>query len=63
MRNFLIILLNILNTEWYASNHAAEAKKIAGNGRFGTDSFNPGFDDQLDINPLIEPIQVSLSTI
>ncbi len=41
--------------EWYASNHAAEAKKIAGNGRFGTDSFNPGFDDQVDINPLLSP--------
>ena len=36
--------------EWYASNQAVEAIKIAGNGKYGTDAFNPGFKDQINVN-------------
>ncbi|MBM3705808.1 MAG: hypothetical protein FJW66_04705 [Actinobacteria bacterium] len=39
--------------EWYASNHSTESKKIAGNGRFGTDVYNTGFEDQININPYL----------
>ena len=39
--------------EWYASNQAEQAIKIAGNGIYGTDSHNPGFKDQIDINPYL----------
>ena len=42
-----------LKYEWYASNQAQQSMQIAGNGRYGTDSYNPVFSDQLNVNPFL----------
>ena len=37
--------------DWYSSNQASESIKIAGSGKFGTDTYNPVFDNYLNVNP------------
>ena len=39
--------------DWYASNQASESIKIAGSGKFGTDTNNPVFDNYLNVNPFL----------
>ncbi|MHB1348221.1 MAG: M24 family metallopeptidase, partial [Candidatus Humimicrobiaceae bacterium] len=50
---FLNYPFEYLKYEWYASNHANESLKVAGNGRFGTDVYNPVFSDQINVNPFL----------
>ena len=40
-----------LKYEWYASSQAEQAIKIAGKGRYGTDTYNPAFPEHVNINP------------
>ncbi|MCL5069684.1 MAG: hypothetical protein M1308_02110 [Actinobacteria bacterium] len=39
--------------EWYSNSQAKESIRIAGNGRYGTDTHNPAFPDQININPYL----------
>ena len=36
--------------EWYGTSQAKESIRIAGDGRYGTDAYNPTFHDQININ-------------
>ncbi len=42
-----------LKYEWYSSNQAEQSIKIAGKGKYGTDSYNPVFSGHVNVNQLI----------